>query len=91
MQINKYSFLRFKSVHVIISILHTGSGNLTAAAQRLKDHDVHVVSVGLGNQTNIEELKNIANHAGSVFLVKDYGAIANYVDELAAEICEGKF
>ncbi|XP_057304151.1 uncharacterized protein LOC130641387 isoform X2 [Hydractinia symbiolongicarpus] len=66
-----------------------GSGNLTAAAQRLKDHDVHVVSVGLGNQTNIEELKNIANHDGSVFLVQDYGAIANYVDELAAEICEG--
>lgn len=47
--------------------------------------------MGLGNETNLDELKVISTDKDSVFVVEDYDLIARSLDSMATKICEGTF
>lgn len=69
-----------------------GSEGLDKAAKNLREQGVHIISVGLGNDVDIAELKTMATYKETgPFLIKDLDNLVQYVTSLAKEMCEGKF
>ena len=67
-----------------------GSEPLEAASEPLREQGIHVISVGLGKDIDIQELKTISTfkETGPV-LIGDLQKLVTYVDSLAKEICQG--
>ena len=68
-----------------------GSEPLHKASQPLREKGIHVVSVGLGDDIDVNELKAMATFKETgPFLIKDLNSLVNYITSLAKEICKGE-
>jgi len=66
-----------------------GSEPLHQASQPLREKGIHVVSVGLGDDIDVKELKAMATFKETgPFLIKDLNSLVNYITSLAKEICK---
>lgn len=68
-----------------------GSEPLHIASQPLRELGVHVISVGLGNDIDVKELKAMATHKETgPFLIEDWSSLVDYIHSFAQEICHGE-
>ena len=68
-----------------------GSEPLEVASQPLRERGVHVISVGLGHDIDVNELKAMTTHKETgPFLIKNWNSLIDYINSLAREICYGK-
>ena len=68
-----------------------GSEPLSEASQTLRERGVHVISVGLGDDVDVNELKAMATFKETgPFLIKNLDSLVAYIHSLAKEICQGE-
>jgi len=63
---------------------------LEPAANAVKDDGTFIISVGLGTETSLDELRKVASSREAVYVLEDIDKISSYVDTLAKGICEGE-
>jgi len=56
-----------------------------------KREDISIISIGIGNETDINELLNIASTAQDVFQVDDYDTFLTLDTLVAERVCSGTF
>lgn len=66
-------------------------GETKIAASDAKKHGIHILSVGIEEQSDFEELKEIASEPKDKFMfhVKDYNALATIKERLVMNTCQG--
>ena len=61
------------------------------ATQPLKDHNIHIIAVGIGASTSHEELLKIATDSQSVFDIQEYSQVLSQINSLAERMCVGTY
>lgn len=68
-----------------------GSEALDKASEQLREKGVHIISVGLGHDVDVQELKAMATYKETgPFLIDDLDNLVQYVTSLAKEMCKGR-
>ncbi|XP_062593126.1 uncharacterized protein LOC134254612 [Saccostrea cucullata] len=57
------------------------------AARHVKEDNVNVITIGVGSQVDMEELRHIASSAKNVYSVYDYSSIHRLKDVIARRTC----
>ncbi len=67
-------------------------GNLNAATSAIRQADLQVYAVGIGNNIDVNELRSIASDPDDqhVFILRSYLDAAGFVDSLSVATCDGK-
>ena len=60
-------------------------------AARLKNDDITIVSVGVGNNVDLTELRNIASHPSLVVRSYDFNGFLSLLPDLQQIVCARKF
>ena len=63
---------------------------LSAAVKPLKDKNVKVISLGIGNNTNLFDLMTIASSSNDVYLAKNFTVLKGLVANLTQNKCPGR-
>ena len=60
------------------------------AADRLKATNVSIISVGVGSEVDLNELRGLASRANDVFMVNNFDALDDIQEEVNHRTCEGR-
>ncbi len=76
-------------------ILDGASNNAQATfseARRSHQEEIHIISVGVGNNMNMQELENMASHPvqSNVLLVENFNALTRIMDVIKEAICNSE-
>lgn len=79
---------------IAVMITNGGSSNPTAAAQaadKLRQQNIGVMVVGVGNQVSHTDLNKVADSpaADNTFWVNSYDTLDSISDQLIAQMCKG--
>ncbi|KAK7116181.1 cartilage matrix protein-like [Littorina saxatilis] len=88
-----FSKARQNVAHVIIILTDGQSANTTHTlqeAQKARDQGIYVFAVGIGSQTDVDELMEIASDPDEnfMFYVDDFGGLKNIQELLAIKACD---
>ncbi|WAR11991.1 CO6A5-like protein, partial [Mya arenaria] len=91
--LSQYKGARGNVPRIAIMITDGGSANpqaAIAAADKLRQENVGIITVGVGNQVNQVELTNIADAPSSEysFHVNSYGNLDSITDKLISQMCK---
>ena len=82
---------RTPNVQHVGIVLTDGAANsrtkLEAAVNDAKSKGTKMIAIGVGQLINPSQLNTIASSPSHVYEVTDYGALANYIKDVALEIC----
>jgi len=92
--LNQYNGARGDTPRIAVMITDGGSSNAQAAAQaadKLRQQNIGVMVVGVGNQVSQTDLNNIADSpaADNTFMVNNYDNLDSISDQLIAQMCTG--
>ncbi len=78
-------------MHFLFADGRSNSGNLNSAATAIRQADIQVYAVGIGN-IDVNELRSIASDPDDqhVFILRSYLDAAGFVDFLSVVTCDGK-
>ena len=62
---------------------------LSAAVQPLKDKNVHVISLGIGSNTNLFDLLTMASSDNDVYLAENFDVLKELAANLTQNKCPG--
>ena len=60
------------------------------AADQLKATNVSIISVGVGSEVDLNELRGLASRANDVFMVNNFDALDDIQEEVNDRTCEGR-
>lgn len=91
---NQYSGARGDTPRIAVLVTDGGSSNPQAAAQaadKLRQQNIAVLTVGVGSRVSRSDLNNIADSpaADNTFYVNDYDSLDSISDQLIAQMCNG--
>ncbi|KAJ8314705.1 hypothetical protein KUTeg_006855 [Tegillarca granosa] len=81
---------RNDSLKVIIFITD-GKSKVGNQVELLREQNIQIIAVGVGNQTDVETLKKIATSTSNVFTVGSYDAINTIQDFVLSPVLANKF
>jgi hypothetical protein len=82
-----------KGVSKVVIVLTDGASNVNAAmtipnANKIKNRGINIISVGIGNQLNQQELEGIASTIDDVYNVNDFDKIGLILEGLVKSACQ---